>query len=198
MRKQVILDMLSDINMSLNDIDVFVGRGGILKPITSGTYLVNEAMLKDLHSPMAAMHASCLGGIIAHNFAVETNKKAYVVDPIVVDEMEDNARLSGMPEIERKSRFHALNQKAVAREYAKDNKVKYEEQNLIVAHMGGGITIGAHKMGRVIDVNDGLAGEGPFSPERSGTLPLDEIIKVCYSGEYTEQELLKRLQSKVA
>ncbi len=131
--------------------------------------------------------------IIAYTLAKEHDIEAYIVDPVVVDELEDIARITGMPEIEKSSIFHALNQKAIARRLAADLNKKYEEVNLIIAHLGGGISIGAHKHGRVVDVNDALNGEGPFSPERAGGLPVLDLVKLCYSGKYTYQEMKKRL-----
>ncbi|MDP9751254.1 butyrate kinase [Thermoanaerobacter pentosaceus] len=191
-RTQAILNMLKEKGISLSEIDAIVGRGGLLKPIESGTYIVNEKMVEDLKKAERGEHASNLGGIIAYTLAKEHDIEAYIVDP-VVDELEDIARITGMPEIEKSSIFHALNQKAIARRLAADLNKKYEEVNLIIAHLGGGISIGAHKHGRVVDVNDALNGEGPFSPERAGGLPVLDLVKLCYSGKYTYQEMKKRL-----
>ncbi|ADD03153.1 butyrate kinase [Thermoanaerobacter italicus Ab9] len=192
-RTQAILNMLKEKGISLSEIDAIVGRGGLLKPIESGTYIVNEKMIEDLKKAERGEHASNLGGIIAYTLAKEHDIEAYIVDPVVVDELEDIARITGMPEIEKSSIFHALNQKAIARRLAADLNKKYEEVNLIIAHLGGGISIGAHKHGRVVDVNDALNGEGPFSPERAGALPVLDLVKLCYSGKYTYQEMKKRL-----
>ncbi|MEW8997292.1 MAG: butyrate kinase [Thermoanaerobacter sp.] len=192
-RTQAILNMLKEKGISLSEIDAIVGRGGLLKPIESGTYIVNEKMIEDLKKAERGEHASNLGGIIAYTLAKEHNIPAYIVDPVVVDELEDIARITGMPEIEKSSIFHALNQKAIARRLAADLNKKYEEVNLIIAHLGGGISIGAHKHGRVVDVNDALNGEGPFSPERAGGLPVLDLVKLCYSGKYTYQEMKKKL-----
>ncbi|MFV9568325.1 butyrate kinase [Thermoanaerobacter mathranii] len=192
-RTQAILNMLKEKGISLSEIDAIVGRGGLLKPIESGTYIVNEKMIEDLKKAERGEHASNLGGIIAYTLAKEHDIEAYIVDPVVVDELEDIARITGMPEIEKSSIFHALNQKAIARRLAADLNKKYEEVNLIIAHLGGGISIGAHKHGRVVDVNDALNGEGPFSPERAGGLPVLDLVKLCYSGKYTYQEMKKRL-----
>ncbi|MCL2270667.1 MAG: butyrate kinase, partial [Treponema sp.] len=156
-------------------------------------YTINEKMLEDLHSATAAIHASALGAIIASEIAAALAVSAYVVDPIVVDEMDRNAKLTGMPGIERSSVFHALNQKAIARRLAAQLGKPYENARFIVAHLGGGITIGAHRYGRVIDVNDALAGEGPFTPERTGAVPLVPIINMCYSGEYTQAEMIEKV-----
>ncbi|MGH2331226.1 butyrate kinase [Thermoanaerobacter mathranii] len=192
-RTQAILNMLKEKGISLSEIDAIVGRGGLLKPIESGTYIVNEKMIEDLKKAERGEHASNLGGIIAYTLAKEHDIEAYIVDPVVVDELEDIARITGMPDIEKSSIFHALNQKAIARRLAADLNKKYEEVNLIIAHLGGGISIGAHKHGRVVDVNDALNGEGPFSPERAGGLPVLDLVKLCYSGKYTYQEMKKRL-----
>lgn len=190
MRASVIQKMLQEKHVDPNEFDAFVGRGGLVEPIDSGVYLVNDQMLYDLTHSTAAAHASSLGGIIAAELAKQYNKPAYVVDPIVVDEMDPYAKLSGMPGIERRSVFHALNQKAVARRCAKDMGKAYEDCRFVVAHMGGGITVGAHRYGRVIDVNDGLAGEGPFSPERTGGIPAEPLIRMCFSGAYEQKDLL--------
>jgi len=191
-RKTIIMQQLIDADIQLDNVLAVMGRGGLLKPIPSGVYEVNEAMIYDLNNSPLGEHASNLGGLIAHDLVKSIpNAKAYIVDPIVVDEMDDIARISGHPLFERRSIFHALNQKAVAREFAKSTHRKYEELNLIVVHLGGGITVGAHQKGRVIDVNQGLDGEGPFTPERSGTLPTGELIRFCFSGKHTLKEVLK-------
>ncbi len=192
-RKQCILDALVSSGVQMSGIDAIAGRGGLLKPIESGTYLVNAAMLADLHTAAAAVHASALGAIIASELAAEHGKSAYVVDPIVVDEMDRYAKLTGMPGIERVSVFHALNQKAIARRLADQLGKKYENCRFVVTHLGGGITVGAHRYGRVIDVNDALSGEGAFTPERSGSIPAVPLIKMCFSGEYTEKEMLDKI-----
>ncbi|GCD11296.1 butyrate kinase [Clostridium tagluense] len=195
-RKDVILNVLKEKNFDINTLDAIIGRGGLLKSIEGGTYAVNDAMLNDLKIGVQGQHASNLGGIIASEIGKSLDIPAFIVDPVVVDEMIDVARISGMPEIERKSIFHALNQKAVAKRYAKENGKKYEEISLIVAHMGGGVSVGAHKNGRVIDVNNALDGEGPFSPERSGGLPIGDLAKMCFSGEYTLEDIKKKINGK--
>jgi butyrate kinase len=192
-RKNVILNMLSEKNISLKSLNAVVGRGGMLKPIESGTYSVNAAMLEDLKTGVSGQHASNLGGIIANEIASPLGIPALIVDPVVVDELEDMARVTGIPEIKRRSIFHALNQKAVAKRYAREKGLRYEDLNLIVAHMGGGISVGVHMKGRVVDVNNALDGEGPFAPERAGSLPVGDLIKLCYSGKYTLQEMMKRI-----
>ncbi|RKD30002.1 butyrate kinase [Thermohalobacter berrensis] len=193
-RKNVILETLNDKGINLTKLNAVVGRGGLLKPIPGGTYSVNEKMIEDLKVGVLGEHASNLGGIIANEIASQLNIPAFIVDPVVVDEMDDIARISGMPELERKSIFHALNQKAVARRAAKELGKAYEDVNLIVAHLGGGVSVGAHKNGRVVDVNNALDGEGPFSPERSGGLPVGDLAKMCFSGEYTLKDIKKKIK----
>ncbi|HEY4553469.1 MAG TPA: butyrate kinase [Bacillaceae bacterium] len=192
-RKDLILEALDEEGINLSKLDAVCGRGGLLRPIEGGTYLVNNLMLADLKRGFSGQHASNLGGILAHEIASGLNIPAYIVDPVVVDELEAIARISGSSLFERKSIFHALNQKAVARRAAGQLGSRYEELNLIVAHMGGGITVGAHKNGRVIDVNNGLHGEGPFSPERSGTVPIGDLVALCFSGDYYFDEVMKRI-----
>lgn len=193
-RKNIIVNALLKNNIPISSLDGVVGRGGLLKPIEGGTYEVNEKMLEDLKVGYLGEHASNLGGIIAYEIAKEIGKRSFIVDPVVVDELQEVARISGLKGIERKSIFHALNQKAVARKHAKIQNKKYEELNLIVAHLGGGVSVGAHEKGRVIDVPNALDGEGPFSPERSGSLPVGDMIKLCYSGKYSLDEVKKMLK----
>ena len=192
-RKDIIINVLKEKEFDIKTLDAVVGRGGMLKPIESGTYKVNDKMLQDLKDGVQGQHASNLGGIIANQIGNELNIPAFIVDPVVVDELNEVARISGVPELPRVSKFHALNQKAVAKRYAKENGIKYSDLNLIVVHMGGGVSVGAHKNGRVIDVNNALDGEGPFSPERAGSVPVGELIKMCYSGEFTEQEVYNKV-----
>lgn len=188
-RKDLILSKLQEINFDLNKLCCICGRGGLLKPIPSGTYLVSEEMLNDLKHLKYGQHASNLGALIACLIAKPLNIPSFIVDPVTVDEYEPIARISGMPMIERVSIFHALNQKAIAKAVAKDQKRKYEDLNLLVVHMGGGISIGAHYQGRVIDVNSALDGDGPMTPERSGSVPIGPLTKLCFSGKYTYEEL---------
>ncbi len=192
-RKNTILETLDKEGINISKLNAVCGRGGVLRPIEGGTYAVNEMMLNDLRTGFAGQHASNLGGIIAYEIASGLNIPSYIVDPVVVDELEPIARISGFSLIERVSIFHALNQKAVARRVAKELGRKYAELNLIVTHMGGGITVGVHKQGRVIDVNNGLHGEGPFSPERAGTVPVGDLVALCYSGQYYRDEIMKKL-----
>lgn len=192
-RKNTILEALEADGINISKINAVCGRGGLLRPIEGGTYAVNQAMLSDLRSGFAGQHASNLGGILAFEIASGLNIPAFIVDPVVVDELEPIARISGFPLIERKSIFHALNQKAVARRVAQEFGKKYNEMNFIVAHMGGGITVGVHQRGRVVDVNNGLHGDGPLSPERAGTVPAGDLVELCYSGEFYREEIMKKL-----
>ncbi len=192
-RKQVILDCLKEKNFDIKDINVVVGRGGLLKPIPSGTYEVSDSLVYDLLTAKGGEHASNLGGILAKEIGDEIGVPSYIVDPVVVDELQDVARLSGVPELPRISIFHALNQKAVAKRYAKEQGVDYNSLNLIVVHMGGGVSVGAHQNGKVIDVFNALDGDGAFSPERAGAVPPGALVKLCFSGKYTEKEIMKKL-----
>jgi butyrate kinase len=196
-RKDVIVNQLNEAGISEENVRVVMGRGGLLKPIPSGVYEVNERMIHDLnHSPLGE-HASNLGGLIAHDLVQQLpDARAYIADPIVVDELDDIARIAGHPLFERISIFHALNQKAIAREYAKSMHTRYENLNLIVVHLGGGITVGAHCKGRVIDTNQGLDGDGPFTPERSGTLPIGALVRMCFGGRYTQEEIKKMIKGE--
>ncbi|MDR0586273.1 MAG: butyrate kinase [Treponema sp.] len=196
LRRGCIVKCLEEAGVDSASLDAIAGRGGLLKPIESGTYQINQKMLEDLHSATASIHASALGAIIAAEIAGPLSIPAYVVDPIVVDEMDRNAKLTGMPGIERSSVFHALNQKAIARRLAAQLGKPYENTRFVVAHLGGGITVGAHRYGRVIDVNDALSGEGPFTPERTGAIPAIPLISMCFSGEYTEAEMIEKVTKK--
>ncbi len=196
-RKDLIMVELSERNVDFRKIKAVVGRGGLLKPVESGVYEVNRKMIQELATGHYGQHASNLGGLIAHDLAMFLKDSvAYIVDPVVVDELQDVARISGHPSIERKSIFHALNQKAVARIYAARINKRYEDLNLIVAHMGGGISVGAHYKGRVIDVNNGLNGDGPMSPERSGGLPAGQLADICFSGLYSHEEVKSMITGK--
>lgn len=180
-RKKIILDELKHAKIHVEKIEAVVGRGGLIRPIKSGIYSINPQMKKDLQEGVLGQHASNLGGLIADDIAKSIpGARAFIADPVVVDEMNKVARIAGHPEFKRVSIFHALNQKATARSYARLLNKKYEELNLILAHMGGGISVGAHQKGRVIDVNNALDGEGPFSPERSGTLPAGQLVDRCF------------------
>jgi butyrate kinase len=196
-RKDIIMKELKYTDIELDTITAVVGRGGLIKPIKSGVYEVNERMKADLVCSTLGEHASNLGGLIADDLARSLpNARAFIVDPIVVDEFDDIARISGHPLFERVSIFHALNQKAIARSHAKSIMKEYEDLNLIVVHLGGGITVGAHKKGRVIDVNQGLDGDGPFTPERSGTLPMGAFARLCFSKKYSRETVLRMLKGE--
>ncbi|HHJ53602.1 MAG TPA: butyrate kinase [Caldithrix abyssi] len=193
-RMEIIVRILREKEIPIEKIDAVVGRGGLLRPIEGGTYTVNEQMVADLKRGVLGDHPSNCGGLIAYAISKALGCQAFIVDPVVVDEMEPVAKISGMPLIQRRSIFHALNQKAVARDTAKKLGKSYREVNLIVAHLGGGITVGAHRKGRVIDVNNGLDGDGPFSPERSGGVPVGDLVKAAFSGEYTYPEMKKLIK----
>ncbi|OYD16893.1 butyrate kinase [candidate division WOR-3 bacterium JGI_Cruoil_03_44_89] len=195
-RCEVIKSMLNERGITLNSIDAVVGRGGLLNAIPGGTYSVNEKMMSDLRRGVQGEHASNLGGLMAYEFASSLEIPAFIVDPVVVDELDEVARISGIPDIKRRSIFHALNQKQVARLAARELKKSYDEINLIVVHMGGGISVGVHKKGKVVDVNNALNGEGPFTPERSGSLPVWDLVKLVLSGKYTRDELKKKITGK--
>jgi butyrate kinase len=196
-RKNLILEELKKAGIDLSDFSVIMGRGGLIRPVESGVYLVNEKLIHDLKNPIVGEHASNLGGLIAREIADGIqNCEAYIADPIVIDELQDVARISGLPDFPRRSTFHALNQKAMARKYASERGKKYEEIDIIVAHLGGGISVAAHHHGRVIDTNQALDGFGPFSPERAGTIDAGLIVRACFDGKYTKEELLKKLAGK--
>ncbi len=192
-RRDIILEFLKSKDFNIKTLDVVVGRGGMLKPIPGGTYAVNDALAHDLEIGVSGQHASNLGGILAKEIADSIGKPSYIVDPVVVDELCDEARVSGVPELPRISIFHALNQKAVAKRYAAETGKDYASLNLIVVHMGGGVSVGAHKQGRVVDVFNALDGDGAFSPERAGGVPSGSLIKMCFSGKYTEKEVYKKI-----
>jgi butyrate kinase len=196
-RHEMIMNELKESEIHVEEISAVVGRGGLIRPVESGVYEVNETMLADLREGRQGEHASNLGGLIAHNIAKSLpHARAFIADPVVVDEMQDIARITGHPEFERISIFHALNQKAIARAHAKTIEREYEDLNLIIAHLGGGISVGAHKKGKVIDVNNALDGDGPFSPERSGTLPAGQLARLCFSGEYSYEEVDRMIKGK--
>ncbi|MDR2853824.1 MAG: butyrate kinase [Prevotellaceae bacterium] len=196
-RHDVILHTLECNHISTTNFAVVVGRGGVIRPIESGVYEVNDKMLDDCRSARYGEHASNLGALLAHEIATKIPAcRAFIADPVVVDELQDVAKISGLPQIPRRSIFHALNQKAIARKYAAQKGVAYESLNVIVAHLGGGISVAAHRNGRAIDVNQALGGFGPFSPERAGTLDGNALVELCFSGKYSEQEIKKLLVGK--
>jgi butyrate kinase len=194
-RLNSIYDIIRDEKADLSSCDAFAGRGGLLRPLKGGTYTVNESMLSDLNSSRYGDHASNLGAVIAYKLAEPYGRPAFVVNPVVVDEMIDEARFTGLPFIKRKSVFHALNQKAIASKTADAMGIPYNQANFIIAHLGGGISVGVHCKGNVIDVNDALE-EGPFSPERAGSLPAAQLVDLCFSGRYKKEEIKKLLAGK--
>ena len=177
-RRQLVLDELQRADIPIN-FDAVIGRGGLVKPLEGGVYEINTLMVRDTLSGIAMHNHACnLGCLIAYE---------------IVDELNDYARISGSPLMKRICIWHALNQRAIARRYAAGIGKEYEDLNLIICHMGGGISIAAHQKGRAVDANNALDGEGPFSPERAGSLPASDLIRLCFSGKYTEKQLLKRI-----
>lgn len=193
-RYNVIVSAMEEAGYPVESLNGAVGRGGLVKPIPGGTYLVEEKLLKDLKKGILGQHASNLGGPIAHEIARQAGCDAYIVDPVVVDEMAPLARYTGNPALSRRSIFHALNQKAVARKTAEELGREYDQCNFVVVHLGGGISVGAHRKGQVVDVNNALDGDGPFTPERSGGLPAGDLARLCFSGEYTLADIKKMIK----
>ncbi len=193
-RYNVIVSAMEEAGYPVESLNGAVGRGGLVKPIPGGTYLVEEKLLKDLKKGILGQHASNLGGPIAHEIARQAGCDAYIVDPVVVDEMAPLARYTGNPALSRRSIFHALNQKAVARKAAEELGGEYHECNFVVVHLGGGISVGAHLKGQVVDVNNALDGDGPFTPERSGGLPAGDLARLCFSGDYTLADIKKMIK----
>ena len=193
-RKQLVMDELArnDIPLQFNAV---IGRGGLVKPIAGGTYEINQTMLDDTHSGIAMHNHACnLGCLIAYDIAKEIpGCRSFIADPGVVDELNDYARISGSPLMNRICIWHALNQRAIAKRFAREIGRHYNDMNLIICHLGGGISVAAHDHGRAVDANNALDGEGPFSPERAGSLPAADLIRLCFSGKYTEAQLLKRV-----
>lgn len=195
-REKIIKKELETAGFPLASFDAIVGRGGLVFPVAGGTYYVDKKLLSDLRKGVQGEHVSNLGAPIAHELAKFSNCPSFIVDPVVVDEMDPLARFSGHPLLKRRSIFHALNQKAVARKACADMGIKYEDARLIVVHLGGGISVGAHSLGKVIDVNNALNGDGPFTPERTGGLPSGDLSALCFSGEYTFAEVGKMIKGK--
>ena len=194
-RKGLVLDALKENNIPPETLKAVVGRGGLVRPVHGGVYKVNEKMLTDLKDPTTwgRIHASNLGAFIADSISKNLHIPAFIIDPVTVDEFDEIARISGIPEIERKSLFHALNIRYTARRLAKQMNINFKTSNMIAAHMGGGISIAAIKQGRVVDVNNALLGMGPFSPQRAGALPIGDLLDLAYSGKYTKKELTNYL-----
>ena len=194
-RRDLVVRELRKLDVQPN-FDVIIGRGGLAKPVAGGVYEVNEQMCHDMYYAVRR-HVSNLGCVIAYELAAGIpGCKAFIADPVVVDEMEEVARVSGLPDVPRVPVWHALNQRAIGRRFARENGQRYEELNLIICHLGGGISVAAHAKGRAVDANNGLDGEGPFSPERAGSLPPADLVRLCFSGRYTEDELLKQISGQ--
>lgn len=197
LRRDAIMKELRDNEIRLKDLNVIIARGGLLKPLQSGVYKVNDRMKEDLIKGIMGKHAVNLGGLLADDLSHELEAEAYIADPVVVDEFDDLARISGHPKFERKSIFHALNQKVVARKYAKSINRKYEELDLIIVQIGGGGTsVSAHKNGCVIDSNQAFDGDGPFSIERTGSLPVGDLVRLCFSGDYSQEEIIHMITAE--
>jgi len=192
-REKEVRALLQETGIAGHELSAIVGRGRLLAPMPSGTYAVNALMADDLTSGRFGMHASNLGGLIAQKLGAADGIPSFIVDPVVVDEMHDLARKTGFADLDRRSIFHALNQKAVGKRFASENGSDYNELNLIIAHLGGGITVGAHQAGRVIDVNNGLDGDGPLAPERAGSIPVGQVVELCYSTRYKESEMKRKI-----
>ena len=190
-RKDLVLAAMREHSVDPCSLDAVVGRGGLVRPVHGGTFNISAKMLSDLKDPSiwGRVHASNLGPYIAKAIADELGIRSFIVDPVAVDEFDDIARISGVPEIQRKSLFHALNIRYTARKLADKIGKPFEQCNMIAAHLGGGISVGAIKKGRVVDVNNALLGMGPFSPQRAGALPIGDVIEMCFSGKYTKKEL---------
>lgn len=196
-RRQLVLDEVRQAGIPVA-FDAVIGRGGLVKPLEGGVYEINDLMVRDTHSGIALHNHACnLGCLIAHEIAATIpGCRSFIADPGVVDELNDYARISGSPLMNRICIWHALNQRAIARRFAAEIGKEYEELNLIICHMGGGISVAAHEKGRAVDANNALDGEGPFSPERAGSLPAADLIRLCFSGKYSEKQLLQRIAGK--
>ena len=195
-RRRIVSEALRENGFRLTDFAAMACRGGLVRQMPGGTYRVNDALVQDSQVGVSGQHASNLGAMIGYELERESGVPAYIVDPPVVNELSDVAKYSGHPMIERKCVFHALNQKAVARRYAASIGRHYEELNLLVCHMGGGVSVGAHVHGRVLDTEDAVSGEGPFSPERAGSLPVDGVIDLCFDGGMTKNEIKRMMTRK--
>jgi butyrate kinase len=193
-RKELVLNELKKADIDFNELAIIVCKGGVIKPMSGGIYRVNDAMLQDMSRPMAD-HESNLGIFIANEIAKLSSRdvQAIIVESASVDEMDDIAKISGIPDISRKSILHTLSQRTVAEKYAAAIGKDYSSINVIAVHMGTGITVGAHRKGKIVDVNNGLAGDGPMTPQRSGALPVGQLVRLCYSGKYTREEMIRRV-----
>ncbi len=191
-RLSVIKQVLLEQNLKLEDFEAFVGRGGLMRPISGGTYTISDGMIRDLENKVHGEHASNLGAVLAKHLGDAIGRPSFVVDPVSVDEFLEISRISGLSDIERPSWLHSLNQKAVCRRVAEKMGGIYTDYNFIVAHLGSGISVVAHQKGRMIDGSGGRS-NGPFSPERSGGLPTYPLIELCYSGKYTHEEMVRKV-----
>ena len=192
-RRDAIFQFLKKNNLSMGEMDAIACRGGNVKPLPGGIYRICPMMIKDMKSGIYGGHPTNVGGLVAFDLGNQFNIPVLTADPPMTDELCTSARYAGIPQLVRQSSFHALNQKATARKIAAQLGKSYDEINLIVAHLGGGISVGAHRKGKIIDVNNALDGDGPFSPERAGSLPAADLVKLCFSGEYSKREVLKML-----
>nr|WP_320133864.1 butyrate kinase [uncultured Holophaga sp.] len=193
MRLQAVRSFLAHQGIAESSLDAVVARGGLLHPLPHGTYLIDDRMIQDLEAGVQGQHASNLGGLIAHELVRGTGIPAFIVDPVVVDELLDRVRITGLKGVHRRPISHALSQVATAHQYASSQGTTYGALNLVIAHLGGGISIGAHRRGRCVDVNDALGGEGPFSPERAGSLPAFPLVDLCFSGRYTREQVRRMI-----
>ena len=197
MRMQLVEELIEENGYKLSEMDAFVGRGGIVRPLKSGVYTINETLMDDLKNlPSAQRHASMLGGVIARSFGDTYGKPSFIVDPVTVDERDEIAKVTGLPQIKRGCIFHCLNQKSVCRYHCRLNGMKYEEHNFVVAHLGGGISVAAHRRGVIVDVTDAMSGEGPFTPERCGAVPAKDLADLIYDGGYSREEINKLIAGR--
>lgn len=191
-RLHAVESYLKENNIQVSELDAVATRGGHTESLVGGVYRINNKMLAQSASGKYGLHATDLGLKIAFALS-QRGPIPLTVDPPVTDEFEPLARYSGLPELPRRSSFHALNHRAVGKQYAKDINKRYDEMNLVVAHMGGGTTVAAHKKGKMVDANNGLTGDGPFSTNRTGTLPVGTLVDMCFSGEYTQEQVKRKL-----
>ncbi|MBP3834707.1 MAG: butyrate kinase [Prevotella sp.] len=190
-RKNLVVKEVNEAGIPFK-FDAVIGRGGLAKPVEGGVYEINQRMIDDTRATLHH-HACNLGCIISFEIAKEIGCRSFIANPVLVDELCDYARVSGSPLMPRKPIWHALNQKAIARRFAKDQGKRYEEMDIIVCHLGGGISVAVHQHGRAVDVSNALDGEGPFSPERAGTLPAGDLVHLCFSGKYTQAQIEKMI-----
>ena len=197
MRMELVEKLIEENGYKLSEMDAFVGRGGIVRPLKSGVYTINEKLMDDLKNlPSAQRHASMLGGVIARAFGDAYGKPSFIVDPVTVDERDEIAKITGLPQIKRDCIFHCLNQKSACRYHCRLNGLKYEEINAVVAHLGGGISVAAHRKGVIVDVTDAMSGEGPFTPERCGAIPAKLLADLIYDYGYSREQINKLIAGK--